>query len=463
MRRKPPEQRLDDDAARDPEHDGASRHPAALENAWLTLQQEAGNRAVQRLVSPPSAGSKTGAPVAADGGEPLEAATRDLMERRFSEDLSDVRVHADQEAARQTRAADAAAFTTGHDIFFGPGRYAPETAAGRQLLAHELAHVIQQTRAADSGRIAGSDPEAEANLAADSVSAGSPVAAPLSAAPAGVMARSPSTWKSDVEEAKKKDDAEALAGLLRTAIATLKRKVVVAKTSAGGSVKPADYLPLPDLNFDVNLNSKNSKPLVSGGATHSLSGNYGYAFSDGATKYIVLGPKSLNEESPIFSMMHAEHELYHSVHHLSSARTAPAGGSRTPDAAAPPVMTDAEEELETYTEDFLNYFHQLRGFMPQWGPLITFYERAGAAERTKALNKLKAYYNSPPSPPIPSGDVTSVKQSFEKWLRRRLNDSATSSKQLIQDLSRDLKITASSTTTTAPDAGAPTSKPGGEE
>jgi hypothetical protein len=462
MRRKPPEQRLDDDAARDPDHDEASRHPTAPENAWLTLQQEAGNRAVQRLVSPPSAGSKSAAPAAAAGGEPLDVATRDLMENRFSEDLSDVRVHADQESAHQTRAADAAAFTTGHDIFFGPGRYAPGTATGRQLLAHELAHVIQQTKAAESGRVAGSDPEAEANLAAARVSAGVPVAAPLYAAPAGVIARSPSTWKADVEDAKKKDDAEALAGLLRTAIATLKRKVVVAKTSAGGNIKPGDYQPLPDLNFDMNLNSKNSKPLVSGGTTHSLSANYGYAFSDGATKYVVLGPRSLNEESPIFSMMHAEHELYHSVHHLSPARMAPAGGSKTPDAAAPPVMTDPEEELETYTEDFLNYFHQLRGFMPQWGPIITFYERAGAAERTKALNKLKAYYNSPPSPPIPSGDVASVKQSFEKWLRRRLKDSATSSKQLIQDLSRDLKITASSTTT-PPDAGAPTSKSGGEE
>ena len=462
MRRKPPEPRLDDDAARDPERDGVSRHPAAPENAWLTLQQEAGNRAVQRLVSPPSADSKAAARAAGTGGEPLDAATRDLMESGFSEDLSDVRVHADQEAARETRAADAAAFTTGHDIFFGPGRYAPETVSGRHLLAHELAHVIQQTKA-DSGRVAGSDPEAEANLAAARVSAGTHIAGPLSAAPAGVIARSPSTWKADVEEAKKKDDAEALAGLLRTAITTLKRKVVVAKTSAGGNIKPGDYQPLPDLNFDINLNSKQSKPLVSGGATHSLSGNAGYAFSDGATKYIVLGPKSLNEESPIFSMMHAEHELYHSVHHLSPARTAPTGGSKTPDAAAPPVMTDAEEELETYTEDFLNYFHQLRGFMPQWGPLISFYERAGAAERTKALNKLKAHYNSPPSPPIPSGDVASVKQSFEKWLRRRLKDSATSSKQLIQDLSRDLKITASSTTTTVPDAGAPTPKSGGEE
>jgi hypothetical protein len=253
---------------------------------------------------------------------------------------------------------------------------------------------------------------------------------------------------------------------LSTAIATLKRKVVVAKTSPGGNVKPGDYQPLPALNFDVHLNSKSSKPLGAGGATHTLSGNYGYAFSDGGTMYVVLGPKSLNEDSPVFSMMHAEHEIYHSVHHLAPARKAAAGSTTKPDAGVPPVLTDPEEELEAYTEDFLNYFHQLRGFMPQWGPLITFYERAGATERTKALTKLKGYYNSPPSPPIPSGDVSSVKQSFEKWVRRRLRDSATSSMQLMQDLSRDLKIALSSSTTIAPqDAGtpAPTSKSRGEE
>jgi len=77
-------------------------------------------------------------------GTPLDPRTRDFMEGRFGHDFSRVRIHADARAARAASAIQARAYTTGHHVVFGAGQFAPETHAGRRLLAHELAHVVQQ-------------------------------------------------------------------------------------------------------------------------------------------------------------------------------------------------------------------------------------------------------------------------------------------------------------------------------
>lgn len=82
-------------------------------------------------------------------GAPLDGATRGDFERRLGLDLSGVRVHEGDRAAESARAVDAAAYTVGSDIVFGAGRYAPQSAAGRRLLAHELAHVAQQAGPAE--------------------------------------------------------------------------------------------------------------------------------------------------------------------------------------------------------------------------------------------------------------------------------------------------------------------------
>jgi len=84
--------------------------------------------------------------VSPSGGDPLPAATRALMQSRFGEDFGHVRVHADSSSAHAAHALGAAAFTTGSDIYFARGRYRPESSDGRQLLAHELIHVVQQSR-----------------------------------------------------------------------------------------------------------------------------------------------------------------------------------------------------------------------------------------------------------------------------------------------------------------------------
>jgi hypothetical protein len=70
------------------------------------------------------------------------------MTSRFGYSFDQVRVHTDLEAANSARALRAPAYTAGQDIVFGSGEYAPETDEGDRLLAHELAHVLQQAAGA---------------------------------------------------------------------------------------------------------------------------------------------------------------------------------------------------------------------------------------------------------------------------------------------------------------------------
>ncbi|MGA9998451.1 MAG: DUF4157 domain-containing protein [Pyrinomonadaceae bacterium] len=78
------------------------------------------------------------------GGEPLNARARSFFEPRFGYDFSHVRVHTDTRAADVARSINARAFTTGNSIVFGAGQYDPSSAKGKELLAHELTHVVQQ-------------------------------------------------------------------------------------------------------------------------------------------------------------------------------------------------------------------------------------------------------------------------------------------------------------------------------
>ena len=77
-------------------------------------------------------------------GEPMDAAIRSDMETRLGHDLSNVRIHTDSRAAESARSVDARAYTVGKNVVFAAGEYAPEKKEGKQLLAHELTHVIQQ-------------------------------------------------------------------------------------------------------------------------------------------------------------------------------------------------------------------------------------------------------------------------------------------------------------------------------
>ncbi|WP_244927483.1 DUF4157 domain-containing protein [Nocardioides sp. W7] len=76
-------------------------------------------------------------------GKPLDAEVRRRMEGAFGSSFSGVRIHNDDASAKLNTAVSARAFTTGKDVFFGKGQYAPGTPSGDKVLAHELAHTLQ--------------------------------------------------------------------------------------------------------------------------------------------------------------------------------------------------------------------------------------------------------------------------------------------------------------------------------
>lgn len=92
-------------------------------------------------------------------GQPLDASTRAVMEPRFGHDFSRVRLHTDSAAAESAKAVNARAYAVGRDVVFAPQMYAPHSSEGRMLLAHELAHTIQQSAAAANARLVQRQPD----------------------------------------------------------------------------------------------------------------------------------------------------------------------------------------------------------------------------------------------------------------------------------------------------------------
>jgi Domain of unknown function (DUF4157) len=125
---------------------------AVPEHPILRMQRLYGNRFVQRAI---------------EGGSELPAEVRRGMERAFHADFSGVRIHTDAEADSLSRSLGARAFTTGGDIFFRHGEYAPAGEPGQELLAHELAHVVQQASAQAPETLTVSEPGDASELAAE--------------------------------------------------------------------------------------------------------------------------------------------------------------------------------------------------------------------------------------------------------------------------------------------------------
>ena len=139
----------------------------------LSLQRMIGNQAVGRLI-----GANGG------GGQPLDPVLRAEMEGRFEQDFSGVRIHTGPTADAAASALNARAYTLGSSIVFRDGLYAGGTAVGKRLIAHELAHVVQQQNHATGDQRTG-NAEAEASSVAADVAAGRSASVQLSA-PASV-------------------------------------------------------------------------------------------------------------------------------------------------------------------------------------------------------------------------------------------------------------------------------------
>jgi hypothetical protein len=125
--------------------EGISRKCAECEkeDEEKKLQRKRAETAEPMGEAPPIVGEVLRSP-----GQPLERETRTFFEARLGRDFSQVRVHSDHQAAASALRVNALAYTVGQDIAFGAGLYPPTSRLGRHLLAHELVHVAQQTRAA---------------------------------------------------------------------------------------------------------------------------------------------------------------------------------------------------------------------------------------------------------------------------------------------------------------------------
>jgi hypothetical protein len=158
-----------------PQRPHAGRQVASAHENVLALQRAAGNRAVAGLR-------------ARSAGKPLDPSTRHEMESRFRHDFGDVRVHNNAEVAISAELLGANAWTAGNDIVFADGHYS-STSRGKTLLAHELAHVVQQRRGGAKLRTfdTASAAEKDAAHAVDQFSGSGPVS--VSAATGAGVAR----------------------------------------------------------------------------------------------------------------------------------------------------------------------------------------------------------------------------------------------------------------------------------
>src|SRR4051794_32570705 len=180
----------------------------------LRLQRTAGNQATGALLEEER--SPVHDVVGSGGGSPLPSDLRADMETRLGHDFGDVRVHTDSRAHESAQAVGAHAYTVGSNVVFQRDRYDPSSDEGRQTLAHELTHVVQQRQgpvdgAPAAGGIRVSDPsdrfEREAAATAERVMA-APSPAPVAAMPAG-----PAVQREEAPEEEKPEEEAPVQGL----------------------------------------------------------------------------------------------------------------------------------------------------------------------------------------------------------------------------------------------------------
>ena len=123
------------------QHTGGGQCEDCKKKKKMPLQRQA-NGSAAPAIAPPIVHEVLRSP-----GQPLDDQSRAFFEPRFGCDFSRIQVHTGEQAAASASAVNAAAYTVGHNLVFGRNQYAPRTSSGKQLLAHELTHVVQQAPA----------------------------------------------------------------------------------------------------------------------------------------------------------------------------------------------------------------------------------------------------------------------------------------------------------------------------
>jgi Domain of unknown function (DUF4157) len=154
----------------------ASGRRAAVQRSLLRLQRQYGNRYVGQVLRQAGAVGGDGGDMdaiersidqARGGGQGMDHGTRTRMESAFGADFSGVRIHTDARADGLSQSLSARAFTTGRDVFFRQGEYSPGSSSGRELLAHELTHVVQQNGDGIQRKMTVSEPSDAHEIEAD--------------------------------------------------------------------------------------------------------------------------------------------------------------------------------------------------------------------------------------------------------------------------------------------------------
>ncbi len=245
----------------------------ARDAAWIPLYTLALGAIQRRRATSAGGASEHGADAAGEHAAPsivhevlrspgarLDPEARATMERGFGRDFGQVRVHTDARAGESAAAVGADAYTVGSDVVFARGTFAPGTVEGHRLLAHELAHVVQQSGSRRGGTLslapADSGAEREAAAAGSAVARGS--ARPPSMAPA--LTRAPVR----VHRQPQKYPGVADLTVKTTAIggSTIESTVSVKVASAAEEKEARDIIQHLQFRYEVRLDSKKSLDAV---------------------------------------------------------------------------------------------------------------------------------------------------------------------------------------------------------
>ena len=313
-----------------------------------------------RRLDPKASPSRIGQQAAAGlgGGEPLPDAVRADFESRFGFDFSRVRVHGDSQSARSADELGASAYTTGRSIVFGRGQFDPATAKGRDLLAHELAHVVQQER----GDVAPSIQRRLIVTAADKKDADSMLR--LLEGPSGLsLKRDPKTGEVTATVKNAKPPSPSLAAELLGIINDKSQDAEIEAVHADPKGMNISFGAFPDdpkhpvqtVRMDQLLTMEKGVP--GGGAfklAHEISENYETHNPAIIAPYKLPPDKQPKDLKPWY-MVHEE-----DVHKLAEARANPVAseliGPGERQAMFKVVMGKAPKEILRTVEDMAQYF-----------------------------------------------------------------------------------------------------------
>lgn len=207
----------------------------------MTLHNAVGNRTVSQFLTMPQPQASEGDnqdSTSTTTGRPLDLPTRLRMETRFGENFSQVRIHTGRQADAAAKQQRARAYTLGNDIVFAHQHYAPHTKPGQHLLAHELAHVLQQRQQRSPEGLPTIAPSAQQPLLerqaedmAQQISTGQKFHSPVMPAP-HIIQRSPETDAGDFTQATK-SVAKIPFFKIPTRFGELSLKLAIAPVSAG--------------------------------------------------------------------------------------------------------------------------------------------------------------------------------------------------------------------------------------